>query len=163
MEEEIGYADFFGSDNATVVLEDDEEVEEPTSTPLWKYVAVIGMKSCTVSIAVLQSLREFVSLVSPVNIIPSVNNSDPQAADVMVSLLLRSNQLWVTFFIYEKMYVSPWEKGTDLHHQKLKVQMVTIHCKSFWKKVSNTQLDLNVPVLYSQQCLHEQEYERHVF
>ncbi|XP_020525750.1 uncharacterized protein LOC110007660 isoform X2 [Amborella trichopoda] len=74
MEEEIGYADFFGSDNATVVLEDDEEVEEPTSTPLWKYVAVIGMKSCTVSIAVLQSLREFVSLVSPVNIIPSVGN-----------------------------------------------------------------------------------------
>ncbi|KAL4181350.1 hypothetical protein AMTRI_Chr12g236830 [Amborella trichopoda] len=53
----------------------------------------VGMKSCTVSIAVLQSLREFVSLVSPVNIIPSVNNSDPQAADVMVSLLLRSNQL----------------------------------------------------------------------
>ncbi|ERN05595.1 uncharacterized protein LOC18433777 isoform X1 [Amborella trichopoda] len=38
-------------------------------------------------------LREFVSLVSPVNIIPSVNNSDPQAADVMVSLLSTSNQL----------------------------------------------------------------------
>ncbi|ERN07765.1 hypothetical protein AMTR_s00012p00098780 [Amborella trichopoda] len=41
IKEEIGYADFFGSDNATVVLEE-EEVEEPTSTPLWKYMTVIG-------------------------------------------------------------------------------------------------------------------------
>ncbi|ERN06468.1 hypothetical protein AMTR_s00016p00260420 [Amborella trichopoda] len=39
---EEGYSDFFGSNNAAKASDFEDEVDEPTKTPLWKYVTVVG-------------------------------------------------------------------------------------------------------------------------